>query len=383
LKIAGIICEYNPIHAGHLRHIGQTRAALRPDAAVVCVMSGSFVQRGEPAAFQKHARAEAALRCGADLVLELPLPYAVSSAESFARGAVRLCDGLGILDVLSFGSECGDLAALAAAADAMSSGPAAARTKRALGRGLSYAAARLAAADEALGAGSDILKSPNNLLALQYLAALRESGSLIAPMTVRRGPGVSSSQIRERAAYDALPASAAEIFRREADAGRGPVSTESLDAAMLSRLRMLDEAAFAAAPGAGEGLHDRVLRFAKSEPSVRLVCEKAKTKRSAMSRIRRVVLSACLGLTAEDARSAPPYIRVLAANGTGRTLINRIKVSSSLPVITKPAAAKQLSGAAAALFQKEAAAADFYALAFRTEPDRAGGREWRLGPIII
>ncbi|MDR3278843.1 MAG: nucleotidyltransferase family protein [Oscillospiraceae bacterium] len=383
MKIAGIICEYNPIHAGHLRHIEQTRRALGADAAVVCVMSGSFVQRGEPAVFQKHVRAEAAVRGGADLVLELPLPYALSSAEGFARGAVRLLDSLGVLDVLSFGSECGELAPLAEAAEAMQSDLAAAHTKRALGRGLAYAAARQTAADAVLGARSGILRSPNNLLALQYLTALREARSSIAPMTFLREPGVSSSQIRERADYGALPASASALFRRETDAGRGPVSVESLDAAMLSRLRMLDEAAFAAAPGAGEGLHDRVLRFARSEPSVRLVCEKSKTKRYVMSRIRRVVLSACLGLAAGDDDGAPPYVRVLAANGTGRAVLNRVKASSPLPILTKPAAAKRLTGAAAALFRKEASASDFYALAFRAEADRAGGREWRIGPVIL
>ena len=119
MKTAGIICEYNPIHNGHIRHIAETRALLGAETAVVCVMSGNFVQRGDVAVFTKHARASAAVRCGADLVLELPLPYALSSAERFARSGVCLLDALGVVTHLSFGSEAGELGSLREAADCL------------------------------------------------------------------------------------------------------------------------------------------------------------------------------------------------------------------------------------------------------------------------
>ena len=119
MLIAGIVAEYNPFHNGHQWHIRRTRAELGEDAVIVCCMSGDFVQRGEAAVYSKFARAEAAARCGADIVFELPLPWALSSAEGFARGAVGLLHALRAVDVLSFGSESGDAGALSAAAEAL------------------------------------------------------------------------------------------------------------------------------------------------------------------------------------------------------------------------------------------------------------------------
>ena len=121
MNIIGIVCEYNPFHKGHAWQIQAGRAALGEDSAVVCVMSGDYVQPGEAAVFSKFARAEAACRCGADLVFELPLPWALSSAEGFARGAVAILAATGVVDTLSFGSECGDVAALDSLAQCLDS----------------------------------------------------------------------------------------------------------------------------------------------------------------------------------------------------------------------------------------------------------------------
>ena len=147
MKIAGIISEYNPFHNGHLRHFEFTRENLGGDSAIVCVMSGNFVQRGDVAVFSKHPRAEAAVRAGADLVIEMPTPYALSSAERFARAGIALLDSLGMCDYVSFGSEAGDLGPLYRAKDALSAPGAADALKEALSEGMSYASAMQRAAE--------------------------------------------------------------------------------------------------------------------------------------------------------------------------------------------------------------------------------------------
>jgi predicted nucleotidyltransferase len=184
MNAAGIVCEYNPFHSGHKYHIEATRRLLGEDAGIVCVMSGNFVQRGDCAAFSKHARARAAISGGADLVLELPVPWVLSSAESFARGGMWILERLGIVTHLSFGSECGDIGTLKAAAEGSDSSEG--NISELMASGISYAAAReraLSEVDPTLGA---VLSSPNNILGVEYLKAIRRLGSKIEPVTVPR-----------------------------------------------------------------------------------------------------------------------------------------------------------------------------------------------------
>ena len=365
------------------------------DCAVVCVMSGNFVQRGDVAVYGKHVRAHAAALCGADLVLELPLPYALSSAEGFALGGVRLLDALGVVTHLSFGSETGETDSLQAAADCLKTGEASARIRQELKSGASYASARYLAARHLIGDAADVIKAPNNILGVEYLKALGEVSSSISPVTVRRqgtqhdkdGPQ-SASYIRKllregHAPWHMMPEQAAEIYREEAARGRSPVFMEALDTAVLSRLRMLPEETFRCLPDASEGLEDRLMRFARTEPTLRSVLEAAKTKRYALSRLRRMVLCAAIGITAEDVKQVPPYIRVLALGERGRRLLREIKKHSVLPIITKPAGAKALGEPARSLFQKQAAATDLYVLAYSSPVNRAGGQEWTASPIIV
>ncbi|MCL2201559.1 MAG: nucleotidyltransferase family protein, partial [Oscillospiraceae bacterium] len=325
--VAGIISEYNPFHLGHLGHFEKTRAALGGDCAIVCVMSGNYVQRGEPAIFGKHPRAEAAVRCGADLVIELPTPYALSSAEGFARGGVFLLNGLGVCDAISFGSEYGKLEPLAQGAKAVVSREADELILEWLGKGLSYAAARQKAADALMGSGSEVFRSPNNLLGIEYLKALAKYNSKLTPVTVTRtggehdgDSGYSASRLRKilyegGLPWDDMPGQASGIFKKEMQEGRGPVCIKGLEPAVLSRLRMIWD--FSLLPGVSEGLDRRFAKFAAAEPTVEQVQEKIKTKRYAMSRIRRMIMCACLGITEQDSAAPPPYIRVLAMNETG------------------------------------------------------------------
>lgn len=393
MKAAGIICEYNPFHAGHAIHIEKTRSALGGDCAIVCVMSGNFVQRGDVAVFNKHARAKAAVLCGADLVLEIPTPYALSSAKGFAEAGVRILDSLGACGYISFGSESGDIEALREAAAAIASTEADGLIKVWLDKGLSYAAAQQKAADAVIGSCSDLFRSPNNLLGIEYLKAIFELGSPMQAITIKRAggehdcdTGLSATALRKALLRgDKTPAlmpDAAELVcTEEIEAGRGPMSIKQYELAMLSRLRSAK--GFALLPGATEGLEFRFMRYAASEPTIEALLEKVKTKRYAMSRLRRMLVCACLGITAADTTKPPPYIRVLAMDQTGMKLLSEARKKARLPVITKPASAKKLAGRAADMFYKEAAATDFYSLAYPGADNRSGGQEWRRSPHIL
>ena len=392
IKTAGIICEYNPFHLGHAAHIEKTRRILDQDCGVVCVMSGNFVQRGDFAIFSKHARAMAALRCGADLVVELPSAYALSSAEGFAAAGVYLLDSLGVCDCVSFGSESGDIGKLWEAAEATATAESGALIKEWMGAGLPYASALQKTADCILGEGSGIFKSPNNLLGIEYLKTIKASDSMLKPITVKRiggahdgDKGISASALRKLildggSPQKNMPRTAAAVYKGEIEAGRGPVTIKAFELAMLSRLRAAED--FSNLAGASEGLDRRFMKYAKSEPTIEAFLEKVKTKRYAMSRLRRMLICACLEITAGDTESPPPYIRVLAMNSVGMRLLKAAQANTALPIITKPAAAQKLPGKAGELFRKEAAATDFYALGYPNENQRAGGQEWTTSPVI-
>lgn len=391
----GIICEYNPIHNGHIRHIDKTRLHTGNTEAVICVMSGNFVQRGDFAVFGKHARAHAAVLSGADLVLELPLPYALSSAEGFARGGVKILSGLGLDGYISFGSECGDARQLLDVAAALLRPEVSGLIKAAMESGGTYASAVQSAAESVAGDGARLLKTPNNMLAIEYLKAMKLQDSRLTPFTVRRegaqhdgDAGESSSAVRRLLrdgagdAWADVPPAAAQVYKSETEAGRGPVFASACEAAMLSRLRMLKDDDFSSLPDAAEGLEVRLMKCARSEQSVREIIDAAKTKRYTEARIRRMLMCAVLGIKKSDATLAP-YVRVLAMNEVGRRALREITEKSALPVITKPASVKALGGDYLRLFELEAAATDFYSLAYSDAASRRGGREWREGPVVV
>ena len=386
-NVIGIVAEYNPFHNGHARLIEQTRAQLGAVCPVVCVMSGDFVQRGSPAVYSKFARAEAAVRCGADLVLELPLPWSLSSAEGFARGAVGLLGSLGVVTHLSFGSECGELDPLLGE-----------DLRAELRSGIPFAAARQQAVARRVGALAELLQAPNNILAVEYLKAIYDQRLELHPLTVLRtgaqhdrfaeGNIRSASELRMRigAGEDVsafLPRAAAEIFAREKTRGRGPVLPEALESALLSRLRMLPQTVYNALPGATEGLGNSLYRAAHEEPTLDGVLAAAKSKRYALARIRRMTMCAALGVTAGMDGGTPPYARVLAIGAQGRELLRAIDMRASVPVITKPAAGRSLPGPAGEIFALTADAHDLYVLGCPAREERRCGGDWRASPFVL
>ncbi len=396
MTAAGIITEYDPLHLGHVHLMAEVRRLLGPETGIICVMSGNYVQRGGFAVVGKHARAAAAVQSGADLVLELPVPWALSSAEGFAAGAVELLKSAGNVAHLVFGSESGDAAPLVRLAEALESPAFPPALRRELARGDSFAAARQRAAECLLpGGDAALLKQPNDILGVEYCKALRGSG--IRPLAVpRRGAGhnsgtagdgfASASAIRallrrgeEEAALSRMAPAMAAAYREERAAGRAPILLENCERALLARLRFLEEADFAALDGGNEGLYHRFFRAARSAASVAELLEAVKTKRYPLARLRRMVFRAYLGL-APAPPERPAYLRVLAANGRGTALLAGMRRTASLPVLTKPAAVRRLSEEARRLFELEARADRLGALAC---PDPAAvPDEWRRGPAI-
>lgn len=395
MKIAGIIAEFNPFHNGHVVPIAAARAAVGAEGAVVCVMSGNCVQRGALAVFHKSARAYAAVTAGADLVVELPAPYVLGSAEPFARGGVALLSAIGASELV-FGSETPDRDALTHVAAALDT-PA---VQNAIGakmtQGLPYGAACQSALDEC-GVAGDALRSPNNLLGIEYIRAIRYLGASMAPLPVRR-QGVahhsdipaegfaSATHLRALLSSGAepwayMPESVAETFCAEQQAGRGPAQLTRIDGAILSLLRLQTPPA----PGYlddSEGLSTRIRNAASQTGSLAELWEAAKTKRYHLSRIRRLTLILCLGLTPSDRPAMPPYIRPLAANGKGRELLRQLTNVAAIPIISKASDANSLGTAAARMMEIESAVTDLQALCFQDAVRRRGGSEWKVVPKL-
>ncbi len=398
MAVIGVVGEFNPFHLGHYEHLRRSHALVGADAAVVCVMSGDFVQRGSPAVFDKHTRAETAVLCGADLVFELPLPWCVASAERFARGAVGLLNSLGAVTHLSFGSEAGDLVPLTALAQAALEPSNVEKIKERMAGGMSFAAAREMALHETLGEEARLLQKPNNILAVEYLKALIALHADITPVTTSRresghdgfsaGPVRSAAQLRSmlEAGEDIspyVPPAAAALPGREMERGRGPVTMERLEMAIMARLRMLSQADFEALPDATEGLGNRLYKAVCGEGSVEAVLSAVKTKRYPLSRLRRMVICGALGVRADMTAGSPPYARLLASTERGRALLRDMGDRSSVPIINRPAGAKELPGPALDIFNLTAAARDFYVLGYEAAEERRGGSDWKTSPVTL
>ena len=395
MSVAGIICEYDPLHTGHAYLMAQAREA--GAEAVVCAISGNFTQRGGFAVMDKLSRAEMAVSCGADLVLELPTVWAMSTAERFARGGVELLTRTGVVTELVFGSECGDLAGLRRAADCLESPEFTASLASLPEDGRTFAARRQAALATLLGTEeAALLASPNNTLAVEYLRAVRRLGSPLTARTVRRtgaqhgeeasGGFASASYLRQllaageteqAAAY--MPPAAADILRREQAAGR--VTDPSLcGRAILARLRTMTADDWRRYDGGGEGLGNRLYQASRTGGTLEEVLAAAKTKRYPLARLRRMVLAAWLMLPEPPA--AVPYLRVLAANETGRRLLRQMR-DAGTPVLTKPADAARLGPAAEALLAAESRCTDLYVLARPDAAQMAPGQELRMTPVML
>ena len=335
--VTGIICEYNPLHAGHKRQLDTVRKA-NPDGGIVCLMSGNYVQRGAPAVFDKATRAKAAVLCGADLVLELPVTAALSSAEGFAAGGVNILSGF--CHRLCFGAEDADKDTLMQLAQALLCDDFSEKLKLQLQTGLSFPAARQAALEEA-GLDGSLLAKPNNILAVEYCKAILTGGSAMEPMPISRGGSyhdtVADAENPSATALRTMmeTGEAWERFVPPAVAACFHNATEHRlaygEKAILSRLRTMTDAEFEALPFGSEGLWRKLMHAVRKEATLEGVIAETKSKRYTRTRLDRMVMCAFLGITKESLSSPVPYARVLAFNDRGREILKKARATGLFP----------------------------------------------------
>lgn len=354
MKIVGLITEYNPFHSGHAYHIEKAKEITGSDAVIV-VMSGNFVQRGEPAILPKHLRAKMALMEGADLVLELPVCFATGSAEQFAHGAVTLLNGLGCVDSICFGSECGDIASLEKVAKILSTEPVSFQTalQKHLRCGLSFPMARAKALEEVYPNETfcNLLKEPNNILGIEYLKALHNTKSKIKAYTIRRQTSnyhdasltcqySSATAIRSclmRGAFMELkgqvPEQTLELLKDTYNK-RFPVCAN--DFSLLLKYRLLNETKESLSEYAdvSDDLANRIFHHRNEFLTFHQFCELLKTKEVTYTRISRALLHILLHIR-KDTASEISYARVLGFRNERTDVMSKIKSDGTIPLVTK------------------------------------------------
>ena len=376
MRTAGIICEYNPFHAGHRYQIAETRRLLGQDTGVICLMSGNYVQRGEPAIYDKWIRAEMAVRGGADLVLELPMTVAVNAAGYFAAGAVDCLDKLGCVDYLCFGAEGQSTEALESTAACLRTDAFEVRLREELACGISYAKARHQAL-AALGGDERCLATPNNALGVDYIRRLMERRSSIVPVAIGRDSTLpSASDIR-----GLLTAGWPRGGQLAEGCPDSPIHTlVHGQRAVLAVVKTLPDVAFQQMPFGSEGLWSKMMKACRKEMSLEDIILACKSKRYTFSRLRRMLLCLYLGLSEEDMQRPVTYLRVLAFNDRGRELLRRAKEVSELPLVS---GAIPEAPEAQAYFRMECRATDLYGLFVQPELTEPTGREKSHPPVYV
>lgn len=420
MKVLGLVVEYNPFHNGHFYHLHESKKITGADF-VICVMSGNFIQRGEPAIINKWARAKTALLSGADLVIELPLVYAMSSAEFFAYGAVKILDSTGIVSHLCFGSENGRIEVLDSIAEILYQEPAPYRflLKENLNQGKSFPASRGAALKQYISSRMEhspyelgtLLESSNNILGIEYLKALKRLGSKITPFTIKRIQNEyhsesltshisSATSIRkhvvdhldtplDRVIRNVVPKESLDILKDEFLQGRGPVFASHFNDIILSHLRRLDTEEVKLLPFVSEGLENRIKNSANTSGSLHELIESIATKRYTKTRIQRSLFHTLTGLTSIESDKfmeygGPQYIRVLGFNHNGKHLLSKINKTASLPVIIKSADFKNsCNPLLRRMLEIEAFSTDMYVLGYQNPLHKKAGQEFTQNVIRI
>lgn len=359
-KVLGIVAEYNPFHNGHLYHLEKSKQETGSNY-VVAIMSGNFTERGNTALIDKWSRAEAAIRCGVDLVIELPVLYSISSAENFAEGAIKILDSLKVVDYLSFGAETSDIEILDKCADVLYHEPKKYKTllSHELAKGISFPKARENALMMYLNnirKFANILSSPNNILGIEYLKAIKKLKSNLEPYSLPRHEvgyhdldytenTASSTAIRnliKNGGFTALPglmpSSSYAILMQNVKAGHIVSDISVFEKEIIYALRKMNTAEIASLPDVCEGLEFAIKNAANSCNTFSEFMNIIKSKRYTTTRLQRILLYALLGITKKDmvmSKKVEPYIRVLGLNKKGKFLISEIvNANPKLEIIT-------------------------------------------------
>lgn len=377
LKIVGIIAEYDPFHAGHAWQIMQARKA--GAEAVVCVMSPSVVQRGGFSLFPADVRARAALAGGGDLLISLPAPYAACSAEGFASAGVHLLNALGCVDTLCFGAETPDASVLQQTSRTLCSREFQAEITHFLKNGASFASARAQAAEAVQPGAKTILSTPNNILGIEYCKAIQTQNSSMKIFPVPRqgvehnasapGEGFASAStlrnlFRKGGAGELSPYVPADCmpFYHEAESQGLVLNPDAVSLAILSRLRALSPEQLSQTRGIREGLEHRLFHFIQTSSNLSQLYDNLKTKRYAHARLRRLVLDAALGWTAQSLSFPPPYLHILGATTAGFAVLKKAKQTASLPLSASLAELRALSEQTKLVADAHSAAEDLASL---------------------
>ena len=392
MKTAVITAEYNPFHKGHRWQLEQVRAAGASHVAVV--MSPDFTQRGTPAIFPKRLRAQAALQNGADLVLELPVCYALAGAQRFAFGAVQLAAAMGCVDLLAFGAEDADLVQLRQACTALQQEEVNQTIRQLLPSGITFAKARERAVAAVYGEETALLlQKPNNILAIEYLCQLEKlPDAHIQPLALGRignthdgepvGEFASASLLRGlmlegrwEQAQQYLPQNVWQLYRQAQQDGQ-LADLQLGERAVLSALRRMEQKEMAQLADLSEGLENRLYRASREACSLEQLYAAVKSKRYPLARVRRLVMNAFLQLPAQMQMLPPPYLRVLGMNERGKQILSAMKRTASLPVSTSLMKLARSTQAARQWAQVEAAACDQYSIF--CQQIQASGSDWSL-----
>ncbi len=399
MTICAIICEYNPFHNGHAHHIEETRRITNCDY-IISIMSGNYVQRGEPAIMDKWERTRAALKCGSDLVIELPFIYACSSAEYFANAAVDIINKTNVVDFLSFGSDSGDIDFLKnITIKRMNKNiDLTGEISRAYKEGISYPKAMQLIYDE------PEMKS-NDILGIRYLMALEKSKSSVEPVTIKRkgseykdktitSETPSATAIRKHITDSkdfnllskVMPKESLHVLMEEIEKGRAPVTLKSFEKQILSTIRTLKPKGIADKPHITSGLEYRLYQNAMEFSNIDEVIDATISKVFTRTRIQRLLIHALLGVTKEMHASYMdvPYVRVLGFKKRAEPLLKKINRSRKVPVIYRAKKDyENLTDRGKALFELEALSTDIYVLGYPNSMYSGGGQEFSRKIIIV
>ena len=391
-KVLGIIAEYNPFHNGHLFHLNESKK-LTGSSYTVAIMSGNFAQRGNTSIIDKWSKAKSAIECGVDLVVELPVLYSTSSAENFAEGAIKILDSLKVVDYLSFGAETADINLLNNIATVLNEEPKEYKSllSEELKKGLSYPKARENALMIYLNdikKYSNVLSSPNNILGIEYIKALKKYNSIIQPIAMPRhesghndlnyhGNIASSTAIRnitQNNGFDILrklmPEPSYTNLIKNIKVGHVVPDLSVFEKEIIFNLRKMSIYDISQLPDVSEGLEFAIKNAANSCNSLVELLNIIKSKRYTQTRIQRILLYSLLGITKKDmeiSKKTLPYVRVLGFNSNGKNLISEIyRCNPKINIITsvKKFTDKNLNRNLKSMLEKDIWATDVYTIGY-------------------
>lgn len=392
--ILGIVSEYNPFHNGHLHHL-EVSKQLTKSAFTVAVMSGNFVQRGNTSLVDKWVKTEMALKNGIDLVIELPTVYAISSAENFADGAIKILNSLGVVDYVSFGSEIGEINSLNEVANILYKEPKEFSNliSAQLKSGISYPKAREIALTQYFGTSkkySEILNNPNNILGVEYLKSIKKHRSHIKPITIKRDYSdynstkekngiASATAIRtmiqnNKNVHYVVPYETYELLDECICSGKVIPDLKVFEKEIIYILRKMNLSEIALLPDVSEGLENKIKIAANNFNTLEELISNIKSKRYTQSRIQRILLYALLNITQKDMNSSKrvtPYIRVLGFNKHGKRIISAIAAANprlTIIVSVKKFMENSINPSLRNMISKDIFASNVYTLGFKENP---------------